>query len=1734
MRLTHGRLQTCLVSSGLITLLLWQPISATHQSTSRAEATDSQEVAELLESLATLEAAPDPNEVLIADTLFRLGTTYFEADEVVSAIPVVERVRALLDLGLEAPTQEVVNILHGVGWTYYRTGSFAEALPLLQRVLALREAASDPNSLSTARTQRHLGYVYIDAGSFAEAIPLLRQALATYDAGPEANESWFAGALASLARAYQQTAKHAEAIPLLRRALAIYDANPETQQPVITEALRSLGNAYGETGDYASAIPAFNRALALYEMDPDTHAVAIAGTLRNLAFAYEDTGNSTEAIPYFRRYLEFLDADPAANQFAIAKVLSGLGLAYLSTADDAQAIPLFHRALTIYDANPESNPDEVVTVLYSLGLAYLSTTDDAQAIPLLHRALTIYDANPEANPATTALMLYFLGTSYQQTFNHPEAIPPLRRALEIFDLDPAANQLLVAETLYSLGFSYNRTDRYAEATPLLRRALAIHEADHEIAKSEPGRIGEILRDLGQSLRNTDDTTGAIPFLQRAVVVFEEVNEANPEGKKIPFVQALNELGSTYNQMANYAEALPPLQRALGILDADPEDPMIKESLISTVLSGLGLAYGGMRRSAEGLPLQRRNLQIQERAFRTDPEGGYPSFVLGLRVLASSLTVLGEHDEATSLMYRALVLEESNPDTTPASLAEAHSHLAFTYHSANDYTEAISLYHRALALKEANTDTPPASLAETLRDLASSYEFAGSYAEATPLLRRALAIYETDPLTNQATIAGTLALLGDNYLAMENTRLAVPIIRRAIELWETDPVAYQDELYDGLLALTYSELLSAFFEPSSGVEDLTGALVSARRALKFTEQSYGADSNRVHHNLFILGAMLSATPRWISEAITVLQRALELTEPRRESNDPTDFWGDVFEDNSDRSAVFTLELLGNLYNQLGDTRASIHAFRRAVALEVGGNRIGNSLDGLLRHLFSSPEFLTFTGDVSITEFTSTVKYLMDAPGRGQIDPSFNLPGFFPSGREYLSWQAKFRAVVVLGVLEQLTGERDPDILPRLHELRRIAERESRFEVYFLFLIADRHHKEGRISEATAAYERALALFEQTAVAGEAEFFGTSLGTALYALGDVPRAIRLWLAAAESERTSTQSLISGLPERQAVGVLQPIRSAVRTPLDLALSAVIQDGSGDLGTVWDAVIRKRPLLLDELLFRHRIAAGSVPELGRRVAALTTAREELAQLLVQAVGTRSASEERALIEAALQKRERAETTLAEAIGASQYEQERESAVGWAEVTAGLSETTALVAFTKYSLLAPSALEEQTFDVHLGGVPSYLAFVQRGSQPPVVVPIGPEDDLVRSVDRWHREAALQRDGVEVVFLPTEDDERAYREAGVTLRQLIWDPLVPHLAGAERVFVVPDGPLNTVNLASLPLGEDAYLIEQDLLIHYVANEQDLVTFGNDAPAGTGLLALGAPTFEATAVTAARAEDTDASVGFSGRSATCDAFTSLQWAPLPGTATEISNVVGSWAVSENRDAQTVFQFTGAGATERAFKQHAPGRRVLHLATHGFFLSNECSLSSPETSPFSETDPPPVNTRAENPSEPMVRARRVVEEMTDSLLVNLDEDPLVLSGLALATANARDTTDSARDDGILTAEEVAAMDLSGVEWAVLSACETAAVGAADRVTTGESLRRAFQAAGVQTLIMSLWDVADAPTQQWMTTLYQQRFEHGVGTAEAVRHASLQMLRDRRDQGLTTHPFFWAPFIAVGDWQ
>ncbi len=418
--------------------------------------------------------------------------------------------------------------------------------------------------------------------------------------------------------------------------------------------------------------------------------------------------------------------------------------------------------------------------------------------------------------------------------------------------------------------------------------------------------------------------------------------------------------------------------------------------------------------------------------------------------------------------------------------------------------------------------------------------------------------------------------------------------------------------------------------------------------------------------------------------------------------------------------------------------------------------------------------------------------------------------------------------------------------------------------------------------------------------------------------------------------------------------------------------------------------------------------------------------------------------------------------------------------------------------------------------VTSYLAFVLRPDQAPTTVPLGSASAIDRLISQWRQDIAVKATSAAVP--PDGTVKRSSRDSGAALRKLVWDPLNPHLNGANRIFIVPDGTLSLIPFVALPVGRNSYMLEQAPPIHYVSSERDLVLPpSTSAPVAQGLLALGGPAFGATSETLAGNSTSSgttvskATVSTRAAGAGCESFQAIRFQPLSGTLQEVREVANLWQQGpSSADAAAARVLVGAAASERTFKQEAPGHRVLHLATHGFFLGETCSSVPSGTRAVGG-----LATSSTRPSATKV------------------ENPLLLSGLALAGANRRQRARPDEDDGILTAEEVAALNLANVEWAVLSACDTG-VG---QVKAGEGvfgLRRAFQVAGARSVIMSLWSVDDQATRAWMRALYDARFQKGLTTADAVHAASVEVFRDRKAKGQSTNPFFWAAFVAVGDWR
>lgn len=210
--------------------------------------------------------------------------------------------------------------------------------------------------------------------------------------------------------------------------------------------------------------------------------------------------------------------------------------------------------------------------------------------------------------------------------------------------------------------------------------------------------------------------------------------------------------------------------------------------------------------------------------------------------------------------------------------------------------------------------------------------------------------------------------------------------------------------------------------------------------------------------------------------------------------------------------------------------------------------------------------------------------------------------------------------------------------------------------------------------------------------------------------------------------------------------------------------------------------------------------------------------------------------------------------------------------------------------------------------------------------------------------------------------------------------------------------------------------------------------------------------------------------------------------LPETRKEVE-LIGR-KLSDKNIATTIYK--GLDATEEVFKSLS-GKQIdiIHIATHGFNLSRENNNNT---------------------------------IFGNAIGYSTEEHLMARTGLLMANALESINNHYSRiddEDGILTADEISRLDLSGVQIAILSACETG-IGY-DELSGNIGLQRGFIKAGVNNLILSLWKIPDAPTMMLMDKLYD-KLSSGVEIHEALLNAQKEM------KELYLDPYYWASFIVL----
>ncbi|GAB3962802.1 CHAT domain-containing protein [Spirosoma harenae] len=340
---------------------------------------------------------------------------------------------------------------------------------------------------------------------------------------------------------------------------------------------------------------------------------------------------------------------------------------------------------------------------------------------------------------------------------------------------------------------------------------------------------------------------------------------------------------------------------------------------------------------------------------------------------------------------------------------------------------------------------------------------------------------------------------------------------------------------------------------------------------------------------------------------------------------------------------------------------------------------------------------------------------------------------------------------------------------------------------------------------------------------------------------------------------------------------------------------------------------------------------------------------------------------------------------------------------------------------------------------------------------------------------------------------------GQALSRLIWQPLAPLLVGVRSLVVSASGRLHQIALAALPNLADASkrtCLADRFDFQQVGSTRSIALRGNEPAALLSTRSLssnlyGGIVYDSDSTMLTRQPRANSFVSHRIGRGTTNRLES--WIYLPGTKTEVEGL------GKLLPAPRTTTIMGLSATEgsiKALSGHSPA--VLHIATHGFFFpdlvkseTGGLGVSGAERTPFEQA-----------------------------------ENPLFRSGLIMAGANyvwKGGTPIQGVDDGILTAYEVSGLDLKSTYLVVLSACETG-LGKVLESEGVYGLQRAFQIAGADKLLVSLWRVSDVETAQYMQLFYQQLLKTR-SAPQAYRFAQKQMRTLYPKE-----PYKWAAFVLI----
>ncbi|MBD2486953.1 CHAT domain-containing tetratricopeptide repeat protein [Aulosira sp. FACHB-615] len=578
--------------------------------------------------------------------------------------------------------------------------------------------------------------------------------------------------------------------------------------------------------------------------------------------------------------------------------------------------------------------------------------------------------------------------------------------------------------------------------------------------------------------------------------------------------------------------------------------------------------------------------------------------------------------------------------------------------------------------------------------------------------------------------------------------------------------------------------------------------------------------------------------------------------------------------------------------------------------------------------------------------------------------------------------------------------------------------------------------------------------------------TNLVVLYQARGDITRDIDVLRRGLEVEAQNLNLIF-------AVGSEKSKQDYIRTfsgTTDATVSLSLQEARNNPTAAFLAlttVLRRKAFVLDAVADSIQILRSKLdknPETQKLFAQWLQVQQQLSALVFSESGKQTVN-----LKAQLEKLEAEKEKLEAAISVKSAElRQQTQPLDLAAIQTKIPKDAALVEIVQYQ---PFNVKAKT-DAQRWGKPRYAAAVLRSTGEPKWVDLG---------------EAAEIDKLAIDFRVALVKGIRFNKLGRTLDEKLIAPIRPLLGDASHILISPDGQLTLIPFEALKDEQDKFLIQR-YAFSYLTSGRDLLRLNSNVNNTSSPVVLADVDYNNQGQTVASAKTSGSRGSQNLRSGD---LANLIFDPLAATKDE--------AVAIKKVLPNAKILLGKDATETAVKQlQSPS--ILHLATHGFFIADVAQNLN--ASPDLELTP---------------RPKEIIQV----------ENPLLRSGLALAGFNKRKQATNNNDDGVLTALEVAGLDLRSNQLVVLSACDT---GKGD-IKVGDGvygLRRALVIAGSQSQVLSLWQVDDAATKELMVKYYNN-LQAGKGRHEALRSAQLDLLNSQD----YSEPQFWAAFVPSGNW-